>query len=241
LADEKDTVADLSPSQGAGRTVAILGGTGGEGTGLALRWARAGYTILIGSRQREKAEQVAAQLREGLPAAAGPRVSGLSNEEAARRVDIAVLTVPYKAHAPTLTDLRDELQGKILVDVTVPLQPPQVNRIYLPEEGPVAVQAQQILGPGVRVVAAFHHVGEHFLRDPERLIDCDVLVCGDDAEAKAAVMELAEALGPGVRALDGGALVNASGLESLTPILIGLGKQFRRLRVGIRFTGIGDW
>jgi hypothetical protein len=164
----------------------------------------------------------------------------LSNTEAATQADIAVLTVPYQAHRATLAGLREELQGKILVDVTVPLKPPQITRVHLPKEGPAAVQAQAILGDGVRVVAAFQNVSEHYLRDPEQSIDCDVLVCGDDSEAKAKVIELAQALDPGVRALDAGPLINAVVVESLTPILIGLGKQYRRLRVGVRMTGIGD-
>jgi NADPH-dependent F420 reductase len=221
---------------GAGRRLAILGGTGKEGSGLALRWARAGYEVVIGSRQAEKAAKVAAELNGKL---GDGLVRGLSNAEAARRADIAVLTVPYKAHQATLAGLRDELQGKILVDVTVPLKPPHVTQVHLPKDGPAAVQAQMILGEGVCVVAAFQNVGEHYLRDPERAIDCDVLVCGDDPGAKAKVIELAQALHPSVRAFDAGPLANAVVVESLTSVLIGLGKQFRRLRVGIRITGIG--
>lgn len=217
------------------KRLAILGGTGKEGTGLALRWAKAGYAVIIGSRQEQKAAQVAADLNARL---GDGSIRGLPNSQAARQADIAVLTVPYKAHRATLSGLREELQGKILVDVTVPLQPPQVTQVFLPEEGPAAVQAQAVLGPGVRVVSAFQNVGEHFLRDAERAIDCDVLVCGDDGEAKAEVIELAEALDPGIRAFDAGSLANCVVAESLTPILIGLGKQFRRLRVGVRVTGI---
>lgn len=217
--------------------IAILGGTGGEGTGLALRWARAGYSVVIGSRQAEKAQRVAAELNEVL---GEDVIGGLANDEAALQADIAVLTVPFKAHGTTLGALRDELQGKILVDVTVPLKPPQVTQVHLPEGGSVAVQAQEILGAGVRVVAAFQNVGEHYLRDAERAIDCDVLVCGDDPEAKASAIALAQALDPSVRAFDAGPLANAVVVEALTPILIGLGKQFRRLRVGIRITGIGE-
>jgi NADPH-dependent F420 reductase len=222
----------------ASERIAILGGTGKEGTGLALRWAGAGYEVVIGSRRAEKGTRVAAELNQKL---GGGRIRGVSNLEAVRQADIAVLTVPYKAHQATLAGLRDELQGKILVDVTVPLKPPHVTRVHLPEDGSAAVQAQKILGDGVRVVAAFQNVGEHYLRDPEQAIDCDVLVCGDDPEAKAKAMELARALDPSVRALDAGPLANAVVVESLTPILIGLGKQFRRLRVGIRMTGIGEW
>lgn len=217
--------------------IAILGGTGGEGKGLALRWARAGYQVLIGSRQADKAERVAAELNESL---GDDLIRGLANAEATRQADVAVLTVPFKAHQTTLSALRDELQGKILVDVTVPLKPPQVTQVHLPEGGSVAVQAQAILGAGVRVVAAFQNVGEHYLRDAERAIDCDVLVCGDDPDAKARVIELAQALDSSVRAFDAGPLANAVVAESLTPVLIGLSKQFRRLRVGIRITGIGE-
>jgi hypothetical protein len=231
--------------KGVDRRLAVLGGTGKEGRGLALRWARAGYQVVIGSRQAEKAERVAGELNEVLRDVPGKpdstsAIRGLSNIEAAAQADIAVLTVPYQAHRATLAGLREELQGKILVDVTVPLKPPQITQVHLPKEGPAAVQAQAILGEGVRVVAAFQNVSEHYLRDPEQSIDCDVLVCGNDSEAKAKVIELARALDPGVRALDAGPLVNAVVVESLTPILIGLGKQYRRLRVGVRMTGIGD-
>ncbi len=220
---------------GSGRRIAILGGTGGQGTGLALRWAKAGYAVIIGSRQADKATRVAAELNEEL---GGDLIRGLSNPEAAIMADVAVLTVPYKAHQATLVGLRDALEGKILVDVTVPLKPPQITEVHLPKDGPASVQAQAILGDGVRVVAALQNVSEHLLRAPERPIDCDVLVCGDDPQAKATVIELIQALDPSVRALDAGPLANSVVVESLTPVLIGLGKQFRRLRVGIRVTGL---
>jgi len=215
--------------------IAILGGTGKEGSGLTLRWARAGYPVIIGSRQAEKALRTAAELNEKL---GEDKIRGLTNAQAARQAEIAVLTVPYTAHRATLEELHDDLQGKILVDVTVPLQPPQVTRVHIPEAGPAAVQAQEILGEGVRVVAAFQNVGEHYLKDPQRAIDCDVLVCGDDGGAKAQVIQLAQALDPAIRAFDAGPLVNAVVVESLTPILIGLSKQHKRLRVGVRITGI---
>jgi NADPH-dependent F420 reductase len=215
--------------------IAILGGTGRQGSGLALRWANAGYAVIIGSRQAEKAENAAAELNAEQT---GGQIRGLSNPEAATQADIAVLTVPYTVHRTMLSGLRHQLQGKILVDVTVPLKPPQVTHVHLPEDGPASVQAQAILGAGVRVVAALQNVSEHNLRDPERTIDCDVLVCGDDAQAKAQVIELVQSLDPALRSFDAGPLANAVVVESLTPVLIGLGKQFRRLRVGIRVTGI---
>ncbi|MCP4513610.1 MAG: NADPH-dependent F420 reductase [Delftia sp.] len=214
-----------------------MGGTGKEGRGLALRWMAAGYQVIIGSRQPQKAASAAALLNEQLGA---KLARGLSNAEAARQSDIAVLTVPYHAHQATLSALRDELQGKILVDVTVPLKPPQVTRVHLPQGGSAAVQAQQILGAGARVVSAFQNVSEHALRDLQQPLDCDVLVCGDDAQAKADVIELARALDANVRAFDAGPLANSVVAEALTPVIIGLGKQFRRLRVGIRVTGVGE-
>jgi NADPH-dependent F420 reductase len=224
-------------TRNANKRLAILGGTGKEGRGLALRWLAAGYRVIIGSRQPQKAVLAAAQLNEQL----GLELArGLSNAEAARQADVAVLTVPYHAHQATLSALRDELQGKVLVDVTVPLKPPQVMRVYLPQGGSAAAQAQQVLGDGVHVVSAFQNVSEHALRDLQQPIDCDVLVCGDDVQAKAVVIELAHALDAHVRAFDAGPLANAVVAEALTPVIIGLGKRFRRLRVGIRLTGIGE-
>ena len=219
-----------------GEEIAILGGTGKQGSGLALRWARAGYKVIIGSRSAEKAMRVAAELRD---ASGRDQFRGMSNAEAAHHVSVAVLTVPYNAHQATLSGLKDALQGKILVDVTVPLQPPQVTRVYVPEAGPAAVQAQEILGAGVRVVSALQNVSEHSLRNPDEIIDCDVLVCGDDTAAKARVIDLVKALGPELRAFDAGPLSNAVVAESLTSILIGLGRQYKRLRVGLRITGLG--
>jgi len=230
----QDTGADI-PGCGGG-AIAILGGTGKQGRGLALRWARAGYEVIIGSRSAEKAVLTADELNIVL---GKDRFRGASNSEAAHQVAIAVLTVPYKAHQATLYGLRDELQGKILVDVTVPLKPPQVTHVHLPAEGPAAIQSQEILGPGVRVVSALQNVSEHALRDPAENIDCDVLVCGDDPEAKAEVIELVQALDPKLRAFDAGPLANAVVAESLTSILIGLGQQYKRLRVGLRITGLG--
>lgn len=227
----------MSQDAQVAKHVAILGGTGKEGTGLALRWARAGYTITIGSRRREKATKIAAQLNEKLGA---DLIAGTGNAEAATKADIVVLTVPYSAHQATLLELRKELQGKLLIDVTVPLQPPHVTRVHLPKGGSAAMEAQKLLGSEVDVVAAFQNVGEHYLRDPERPIDCDVLVCGDDPTAKAQVIELAQALDKSLRAFDAGPLVNAVAVESLTPILINISKGFRRLRVGLRITGVDD-
>jgi NADPH-dependent F420 reductase len=214
-------------------TIAILGGTGNEGPGLGLRWARAGYQVIIGSRRLEKANQTANELNQVLDTCL---VRGALNPEAARQADVAVLTVPYTAHRPLLERLRQPLQGKILIDVTVPLKPPDVGRVHLPPGGSAAAQAQAILGAGVKVVAALQNVSFTHLRDLEHDIDCDVLVCGDDAEAKQTVMELIKVAG--MRALDAGPLDNAVVVEGLTAVLIHLNRQFKIRGAGIRITGL---
>ncbi len=216
-------------------TLAMLGATGDLGGGLARRWAAAGYTIVIGSRSREKgagsAEDVNEQLRGlGLPAT----VRGTDNLTAAREGDIVVLTVPYAFQRATLEGVREALQGKILVDCTVPLVPPKVARVQLPDEGCAANIAQQALGPGVRVVSAFQNVGAAHLRE-EGAVHCDVLVTGDDPSARAEVIELIEALG--MRGLHAGPLDNAAAAEALTSVLIQLNRKYGIAGAGIRITG----
>ncbi|MDX1523430.1 MAG: NAD(P)-binding domain-containing protein, partial [Anaerolineae bacterium] len=147
------------------KTVAVIGGTGNEGPGLARRWAKSGqFKVIIGSRQAEKAERVAGELNEQL---GEDLLTGLVNEEAARAADLCVLTVPYGAQGPTLTGLRDALQGKILVDVTVPLKPPKVSHVNVPPGGSAGLEAQAILGDGVQVVSAFQNVGAAHLADDD--------------------------------------------------------------------------
>ncbi|MGO8914886.1 MAG: NADPH-dependent F420 reductase [Stellaceae bacterium] len=216
-------------------TIAILGGTGQEGSGLALRWAEAGHAILIGSRDAARAEATAAGLREALP---GCAASGMDNRAAAQRGELVVLTVPYAAHRATLESLGDALRGKILVDVTVPLMPPQVARVQLPPEGSAAVAAQRLLGPEVKVVSAFQNVSSHLLETPAAPIDCDVLVCGDDKEARAVVVELARAAG--MRGIHGGALANSAAAEALTSVLIFINRRYGLKTSGIRFTGLPE-
>jgi len=215
-------------------TVAVIGGTGNEGPGLAYRWAKSGnYTVIIGSRQAEKAERVAAELNEKLGQSL---IKGMVNVEAAQAADLSVLTVPYKAQAATLEGLKEALQGKILVDVTVPLKPPKVARVNLPPGGSAGQEAQAILGEGVRVVSAFQNVGAaHLLEDHER-IDCDVLVCGDDKAAKQAAIALAE--NAGMRGINAGPLQNAVVVEGLTSILIGINIRHKTKGAGIKITGI---
>lgn len=217
------------------KTVAVIGGTGNQGPGLALRWAASGqYEVIIGSRQAEKAERVAAELNQKL---GRPLIRGLANLEAVQAADLAVLTVPYSAHRPTLEQLRPALQGKILVDVTVPLNPPQVSRVHIPPGGSAGQEAQAILGEGVVVVSAFQNVGAAHLAELDHPIDCDVLVCGDSREAKAEAIALAEAAG--MRGLDAGPLQNAVVVEGLTSILIGLNRRYKARDTGIKITGIG--
>jgi NADPH-dependent F420 reductase len=216
------------------QTIAVIGGTGREGPGLALRWAKSGrYQVLIGSRQQEKAERVTAELNARL---GRNLIRGMVNPDAAAAADMVVLTVPYSAHVPTLESIRAGLRGKILVDVTVPLQPPQVSRVHIPPGGSAAAEAQALLGDDVRVVAAFQNVGAAHLQDPDHLIESDVLVCGDDKEAKAEVIALAEAAG--MRGLDAGPLQNAVVAEGLTAVLIGINIRYKAKGAGIRITGI---
>jgi NADPH-dependent F420 reductase len=214
--------------------IAILGGTGQEGSGLALRWARAGHAILIGSRDAARAASTAEGLRRKVP---GCRAEGMENRAAAERGEIVVLTVPYAAQRQTLQGVREALAGKILVDVTVPLVPPQVARVQLPPEGAAAVAAQRLLGPEVTVVSAFQNVSAHLL-DEAGPVDCDVLVCGDDKEARAVVVELARAAG--MRGIHGGALANAAAAEALTSVLIFVNRRYGVKTSGIRFTGLPE-
>lgn len=216
------------------KTVAVLGGTGNEGPGLALRWAKSGqYEVIIGSRQAEKAERVAAELNQKL---GQNLLRGLANEAAAQAAEICVLTVPYSAQGPTLTALRELLQGRILIDVTVPLQPPKVSHVHVPPGGSAGQEAQAILGEGVRVVSAFQNIGAAHLAEGDSHIDCDVLVCGDDKEAKAEAIALAEAAG--MRGIDAGPLKNGVVVEGLTAILIGINIRHKVKGAGIKITGI---
>lgn len=213
--------------------IAILGGTGHEGSGLALRWARAGHTITIGSRDAAKAQTAAAELNHRL---GGQAVTGAENAAAAAAAEIVVLTVPYAAHAATLATVREAAQGKIFIDVTVPLVPPKVSRVQLPAGGSASQEAQAALGPGVRVVTAFQNISAEHLKEPDHPIDCDVLVCGDDKDAKAVVIGLAK--DAGMRAWDAGPLANAVVPEGLTSILIGLNARYKVKSSGLRLTGL---
>jgi NADPH-dependent F420 reductase len=209
----------------------IVGGTGKLGSGLALRWARAGHSIALGSRDQAKA-----RARAGEIAAQGHAVEGGDNAWAARQADVVVLTVPYEAHQVTLGGIAEAVAGKVLIDVTVPLRPPKVSRVQLPAGQAAALEAQAIVGASTPVVAALHHVSATHLADPTHAIECDVLVAADDARAKATAIGLVRDLG--LRGLDAGPLVNAIALESLTPVLIHLNRTYKSQGAGIVFTDL---
>ncbi len=213
-------------------TLGLIGGTGKEGKGLAYRWARAGYNVIIGSRTKEKAEAAAQELNERL---GGEPVRGMLNPDAAWACDIAILTVPYEAHTATLESVRETLAGKVLVDVTVPVRPPKVSVVHVPAQGSAAQEAQALLGDQVRVVSAFQNVShEHLVEDHP--IACDVLVSGDDAEAKKQVLLLVEAAG--MVGWDAGPLPNAVVAEGMTSVLIGINRRYKMKGAGIRITGV---
>jgi NADPH-dependent F420 reductase len=214
-------------------TLAIIGGTGTLGTGLARRWAAAGYALVIGSRDAAKAETAAAALPTG---GGAPRPRGASNADAAKAVEVVVLTVPWSNHGAILDEIKPHVAGKLVVDTTVPLVPPRVARVQLPAETSAALAAQQRLGDGARVAAAFHNVAAHKLQRDEA-IDCDVLIFGDDPKDRAIVAALAEAAG--LRGVHGGPLVNSVAAEALTSVLIGINRNYKVDGAGIRITGIG--
>jgi NADPH-dependent F420 reductase len=213
--------------------IAILGGTGPEGSGLGLRWAAAGHEVIIGSRQAEKGERIAAELIELLPDGA---IIGTDNLAAANQSDIVVLAVPYAAQEPTLDGLREALSGKIMVTVVAPIRKPAARVWRLPSGQSAAEEAQEQLGQDVRVIAAFQNVGAHHLKDLDHAPDCDVLICGDKKEDKEIVSALAQ--DAGFRAINAGALQNASVVEGMTAILIGINIRHKVKDAGIRITGI---
>lgn len=216
------------------RIISVIGGTGALGSGLARRWARAGYQVVIGSRSAGKAAQAATDLAGALQV---DTISGVANLEAAAAGDIVVLTVPFEHQAPTLEGIRPALQGKILVDATVPLVPPKVARVQLPEPGCAALRAQRILGPEATVVSAFQNVAADLVATDDQL-DCDVLVSGDEPEAREIVVRLAEQAG--MRAWHAGPLANSAAAEALTSVLIFINRKHPNQHAGLRITGIRE-
>lgn len=206
--------------------IAIVGGTGKLGAAIARRLAKAGRTVIIGSRSAESAQKAAAELGFGL--------TGLANTDAAKASDIVIVTVPFQAQDATLAEIRPFVQGKIVVDTTVPLVPPKVMRVQLPEEGSAAVRTQNILGEAVTVASGFHNVAAHKLAT-DADIGCDVLVFGDDKAARGQVVELANQAG--LRGIHGGALVNSAAAEAMTSLLIFINKTYQVDGAGIKITG----
>ena len=207
--------------------IAILGGTGDLGSGLAKRWIAAGYPVIIGSRSADKARSFAAELGGG--------ARGDDQVGAAKAAEIVVLAVPFGSHEATLLEVKDAVQGKIVVDAAVPLVPPKVSVVQLPAEGSAAQIAQTLLGEGVRVVSAFHNVGATKLHSGGRA-DCDILVFGNDKAARDTVISLANEVGN--VGIDGGVLANSVAAEALTSVLIGINRRYKVPGAGIRITGL---
>lgn len=218
--------------------LAIVGGTGDLGTGLARRWIQAGYKVIIGSRTIEKA-QAAVEDIQAVMADRGVgdiSVSAMENSAAAEAADIVTMTVPFSHHQATLEAIKPQLIGKILVDVTVPLVPPKVARVQMPQQGSAGQIAQEILGEEVQVVSAFQNVAAHHLQEGHEL-SCDVLVCGNKKDARAQVIELVEAAG--MRGFHAGSINNAAAVEAMTSVLIFINKQYQ-CHAGIGITGLND-
>jgi NADPH-dependent F420 reductase len=214
--------------------IAVLGGTGDLGGGLAWQLVNAGYPVIIGSRGLEKAENSARALAER--AGGKVDVTGLANADAAAAADLVILTVPFASQMPILEVVRDATQGKIFVDATVPLVPPKVMRVQLPEGGSAARRAQEFLGDDVRVVSAFQNIAAaHLIADDAHLDDCDVLVTGNDKDAREVVVQLAEELG--MKAWHAGPIDNSVVAESLTSVLIFMNKRYKLPGAGVKITG----
>ncbi|MBK8900539.1 MAG: NADPH-dependent F420 reductase [Anaerolineaceae bacterium] len=210
-----------------------MGGTGNEGFGLGYRWAAAGHEIVIGSRQAEKGAQAAADMLEKLPQG---KISGTDNLSAAQQADVVVLSVPYWAQEGTLESVKPALDGKLLVTVVAPTGE-KAARVHRLESGlSAAEEAQNQLGDGTRVVAAFQNIGAHHLLDLDHELDCDVLVCGEKKEDKAVALQLCE--DAGLRGVNAGALQNARAVEEMTAVLIAINIIHKVKSAGIRITGL---
>jgi len=219
--------------------IPIIGGTGALGAGLAVRWAQAGAPVVLGSRSAERAEEAAAKVRAAVP---GAEVTGLENEEAAKRAEVVFLTVPFRAQSENLNNLRGALgPGQILVDCTVPLAAAvsgKATRSLGVWQGSAAQQAQEMVPEGVTVVAALHTVGAPTLSDQDHELNEDVPLCGDKKADKARVAQLIELI-PGLRAVNAGPLEMARIVEQLTPMLISVNSRYKA-HAGIRLTGLPD-
>jgi NADPH-dependent F420 reductase len=214
--------------------IAVLGGTGKEGKGLATRWAKAGLSVVIGSRSIERAKETAAEIntaKHSIP------VLGEDNLNATRTADIVVLSVPYSAHRDTLETIRSAMQGKILIDVTVPLVPPKVTKVQMPPAGSAALEAREILGSNAEIASAFQNISYEHLQGHNE-IGCDVLVTGTSKETRAVALELVSQAG--LAGWDAGPLENSLVAEGLTSILIHINKVYGSTHAGIKITGVAD-
>jgi NADPH-dependent F420 reductase len=214
-------------------TIAVIGGTGKEGKGLAFRWAKAGQHVVIGSRDAARAASAAQEIRTRLGGSAA--VHGRINLEAAGEAGIVALTVPYAAHRDTLESIKAAMKGKLLVDATVPLVRGKVAQAHMPAAGSAAQEAREVLGDDAEVAAAFHNISHELLLE-DRVVDCDVLVTGTSKEAREAALGLVAAAG--LRGWDAGALANSAVTEGLASVLIHVNKTYGSKHAGIRITGI---
>jgi 8-hydroxy-5-deazaflavin:NADPH oxidoreductase len=213
--------------------IGIVGGTGKEGSGLGLRWARAGHEVIIGSRDADRARVKGAELAAAAP---GARVSGMSNRDAAAAADLVVLTLPANGLEATLGGLKDACRGKVVISTVVPLTFGGGRLFTPPPQGSSAEEAQDILGADARVVAAFQHIAAHELAAGDQPIECDLLFCGGDAGAKQLVADLAASMG--LRAVDAGPLSNAGPLEGITAVLASINRRYKLKNSGIKITGL---
>ena len=214
-------------------SIAVLGGTGKEGKGLAYRWAKAGYRVLIGSRSSERAVTAASEIMELLEGSSS--LVGTTNLEAAQQADIVVVTVPYSAHRETLESVKDVIKGKLLIDVTVPLVPPKLTKVQMPTAGSAAQEAKEILGDDVQVTAAFQNISHELLFDEDD-INSDVLVTGTSKHARDETLMLVEAAG--LIGWDAGPIENSVVVEGLASVLININKRYGSTHAGIRITGV---
>jgi len=215
------------------QTIAVIGGSGALGSALALRLTRAGHHVIIGSRDAGKAAETARALNGALGAEA---IEAADNKDAAAAAGLVILAVPYAAQRATAEEISAALTGKILVDATAPLVPPGVGRVQLPQGGSAVAAIQAHLGNDVHVVSAFQNVAAAKLKKLGEAIDCDVLVCGDDAASRARVIALAAEIG--LRGIDAGPICNSAAAEALTSVLIAINRRYKIPGAGIRIVGL---
>jgi hypothetical protein len=215
--------------------IAVLGGSGAEGSGLALRLAAAGHQVTIGSRSAEKAAAAATELSTQL---GGAIIAGTNNRAAADKAEVVILTVPYSAQRAMVEEVLEQIRGKILVDATAPLVPPKVSRVQLPEGSSAVAAIQQLTGEDVRVISAFQNVSAHHLKKLNHPVDCDVLVCGDDTAACDLVIGLIKDIG--LRGIYAGPICNSAAAEALTSVLIAINRRYKIPGSGIRITGLPE-